>query len=731
MKFIVSALRARRLYVVAALLVLVGVVAVPIVIANNPGLPIDQAGLLADYGPTHEDVTTQLDLGMLNASITGGDSNLEFALPETFETLDGETYDAADVYGMCYIGPYPFQLGRTSYDYKYFRRDEDVEEGACEIPSNRLMDEGYVDPSQGGFEIDRLLSMVRLDLWVAEDGPDTHLGTYDLPVGFERTHDPDETTYDNGGPYVRLPWLTEGPLYVNADSRRSRRATVVFKTNEASPAQLQLRKYRTSAWTTFDSAAATDHEVTIAGLRPDTRYWYRIKVGDLTSVKKLLRTPPRRSSRGAVQFAFLADSRAGEGGGPDKDFMGVNADVLDRLASASYARGDQFMLLLGDEASGETTSKVDFLQQQYAFKQVLQPYWSSRPVFPAVGNHEVVMNAYDDDIWEDGWVDKWGPADSDENHYDTESSEAAFAEAYWNRLDGPEPSDPRRPSYKENVFTTRRGMVMIINLNNNYMYNTFLWEDPAAQIAGGSGDGYIWQDQMDWLKEQLTAARKDRTVKYVFIAMHSPAFPNGGHVEDAMFWYGDNRPRGYTYDAVTDSLIPEAKGVIERRNELAKIACSSKKVVAVLSSDEHCYSRILISKRVPAGIPATSASATPAAGDMPFADGQANDDANRDGIINYLDDDELGPYEAASPLSTLRYPTWFIISGGAGAPFYGEEQTPWGDYWRAKKKPSDGYKYTSEYNSVQFRCTTRGVSLRVYNMHGELIDRIPNLMAAK
>ncbi|GAH39437.1 unnamed protein product, partial [marine sediment metagenome] len=118
-----------------------------------------------------------------------------------------------------------------------------------------------------------------------------------------------------------------------------------------------------------------------------------------------------------------------------------------------------------------------------------------------------------------------------------------------------------------------------------------------------------------------------------------PVFPNGGHIDDAMWYEGDNTVRAYTYNAKTKELQPEKKGIIEVRNELIRAISHCKKVAAVLGADEHSYSKVLIDKNVPVG-------------------NMKKDDKNNNGKLG----DEGEEY---SCLSDLKYPTWYFSAGDA------------------------------------------------------------------
>ncbi len=87
--------------------------------------------------------------------------------------------------------------------------------------------------------------------------------------------------------------------------------------------------------------------------------------------------------------------------------------------------------------------------------------------------------------------------------------------------------------------------------------------------------------------------------------------------------------------------------------------------------------------------------------------------------------------ESFSALSSLENPVWYISAGGAGAPYYAEEFTPWQEYWNEQENPLDGFKYSSQEHTVLFEATEDGITMEVYGIYGELIDKIDNLMAVK
>jgi 3',5'-cyclic AMP phosphodiesterase CpdA len=121
--------------------------------------------------------------------------------------------------------------------------------------------------------------------------------------------------------------------------------------------------------------------------------------------------------------------------------------------------------------------------------------------------------------------------------------------------------------------------------------------------------------QLDWLEKDLTAARSARA-RHLFVFVHEPAFPNGGHIADSLWGGGRD---------------PEAVSARDRLWTIVTQAGAS----AVFSGHEHNYSRTLIDSKTP---------------------------VHRDGTAN----------------AAFAKPTWQITQGAAGAPFYPRDSNvPW------------------------------------------------------
>lgn len=607
--------------------------------------------------------------------------------------LDGSTVDPENIYGTVFVGPYPFESEETDLNYKRFRERDSIEAGQATIETTNLT-EG--DHNSEGWTNQGTVA-VRMTLFEEKEGQDRTLGdnvsTYDTYTAFRIEGD---TTR-------KLTSSIEPPAVNMIRSEDPTSAVISFETANPAPAAVEVEGVGT-----FTSPATTNHEIPITGLSPDTEYEYQVTVGageeTVTMPSNDFTTAPlpgQLPSDGNVKAVFMSDSREGRPEEGLEAFMGTNAATLSRGVYGGYTKGADLMIFGGDLVNGYTVSPEDFETQLEAWKQTVAPFNAERPVYPAMGNHESLLRNYDDGSYYGISVDRF-----DENgSYATESSEAVFAKEFVNPSNGPQPSNPERPTYDENVYSFQYGPTKYIAFNNNY------WVSYASEEVGGNPEGYMFQDQLNWIEQELEAAQNDPSVKYVILYAQEPVFPSGGHVDDAM-WYtdkdtpeleGDNSVRAHIYNG--EELVPEEKGILEVRDQFARMVSEHDKVAAVMTGDEHAYHRVLINDQVPVG-------------DV------SRDDTNGNQIVG-----DNG--ETLSPLSDLENPVWYITAGSAGAPYYSEEESPWQEYWKNQANPEEGFKYSSQESYVILDANEEKISMELYSTKGELIDRIDNLMAVK
>ncbi len=435
---------------------------------------------------------------------------------------------------------------------------------------------------------------------------------YDGIIGFRGT-----------GPFEIDDTIIEGPL-VNILTDKS--VVISMKTNTEIRVEVVVGKKG------YKSKKGFDHEIEIKGLEPGTEYDYVVNYGN-NSQQYSFKTAPAPGSRKPFTFSYASDSRSGNGGG-ERNFGGVNQYIMKKIMALSTQKGASFMQFTGDLITGYKSS-MDEMELEYAnWKRAVQPFWHYTPVYAAMGNHESLNNIYfDPNTNLRIQVDKFPFA--------TQSSEYLFAKEFVNPTNGPSSEDGASydpsvstidfPTYQENVFYyTYDNMAMIV-LNSNY------WFAPSSrflQFISGNLHGYIMDNQLDWLRKTIARFEKDSNIDHIFVTVHTPMFPNGGHVADDMWYSGNNDYRA----VVAGKRL--GKGIIERRDEILEIIVNeSQKVRAVLTGDEHNYCKTEIGP-----------------------------ETNRYPEI-YL-----------PPRIELKRTIYQINNGAAGAPYYAQETTPWTPY---------------------------------------------------
>ena len=570
------------------------------------------------------------------------------------------------LFGTIYSGVFYFEKDRSDYLYSRFRYRWSLEHGKGIIPIHRFLGERSV--TNVNHWVSEGVIAYRLNLWKKSGGKFLRLGPYDSAVRFKVVN----------GQFHKALTLTEGPIVNLVTSDHPDWLVVSFETDTPSVGMVELQEGGVFG----DGKQSIRHEVKVEGLQPNRTYHYRVVAvsgnDTLRSPYFSVQTAPPLGA-GQIAFAYTGDGRSGYGGGA-REYMGVNRAVLEQIGAAVYRRGARFLLFGGDMINGFTDVTEDFVLQIKAFKQSLFGFLVQRPLYTAIGNHEALLYVFEDGSRYGLGIDRWP--------YSTQSVEAQFAREFVHPTNGPEPY-PELPPYRENVYSFHFGNVKIIVYNNNYWWTSHRW----IPKLGGCPEGYVLPNQLEWIRQQLREAEKNPRVKYVFLMAQEPVFPNGGHPKDAMWYYGDNRMRAYLAHQGKDVEAFD-KGIIEVRNEFWEMVSASPKVAAVLGSDEHAYHRTLITSRTPVGL-------------------YPEDDLNGNGK---LDDGKF------SPNPRFKYPLWHIVSGGAGAPYYTQQKTPWSNWVKI---------YISHYNYLLFREVDNKMQLKVYNLTGQLLDEVDDLMAIK
>ncbi len=446
-------------------------------------------------------------------------------------------------------------------------------------------------------------------------------------VGYRVANERGDLLYDGilsfkaGDAFEVIPTLIEGPFIniLEADG-----AVISFTTNLPVQATV-LVGGRAFA----DKAATTQHEIKVTGLQPNTNYDYTVRYGDL-SQNYSFKTALKPGAKTAFTFAYASDSRNGAGGG-ERNVHGANFYIMKKIAALAHQQNAAFLQITGDLINGYLTHRGQMDLQYANWKRSVQPWGHHFPIIATMGNHEAFMHVFRDTVENRTYT-------IDRFPFATESAEKVFADHFVNPLNGPKSEDGSKydpnpnemdfPSYEENVFYYTYGNVAMVVLNSDYWYAPSLSQ---SDHIGGNLHGYIMDNQMVWLEETIAKLEKDRSVQHIFLTLHTPFFPNGGHVGDDMWYRGSNRFRPNVAGQPVDV------GIIERRDQLLDILINrSKKTVAILTGDEHNYNKLEL----------------------------------RPETNTYPDDWDKPKLQRSRTI-------WQINNGAAGAPYYAQEQTPW------------------------------------------------------
>jgi len=422
-------------------------------------------------------------------------------------------------------------------------------------------------------------------------------------------------------------YLIEGP-FVNKLNPQG--AVISFKTNKNVVAQIKIGEQVYS-----DIVPTRVHEISIAGLKPQTSYNYILMYDDYKEYYQLT-TAPKKGCRSKFVFAYASDSRGGSGGG-ERNLFGVNAYVFKKMMQFAAYQKAAFFQFTGDMISGYNGSNDKQNLQFLNWKRTAENYWHYAPVYVGMGNHESVERIFKRTGYK-GHSYYLGHLFVDKFPFEKYSAEKTFADNFTlpetnlNSEDGSS-YDPSRktidfPSYKENVYDYTYGNLAMIVMNSNYWYASSTDDIP---LTSGNVHGYIMDNQLKWLQKTIAKYEADDDIDHIIVTFHTPAFPNAGHKGDDMWYDGNNQIRPYVAGK------PVAKGIIERRDEILDILVNqSKKFVALLAGDEHNYSRLIVTNKTP-----------------------------------------IYPENWNGKKLKFKRPFIQITNGSAGAPYYSLEKLPW------------------------------------------------------
>ena len=467
------------------------------------------------------------------------------------------------------------------------------------------------------------------------------------------------------GPFNVGLSIIEGP-FVNRITQNE--AYISFTTNKPCSPFVEVNNHEYRSMSRMGNPPGdVQHEIKIDHLQPDSSYVYTVHFGDYTETYRF-KTSPKPGTKKSFVFAYTSDSRNGAGGG-ERDIYGTNAYIMKKMAALAVANHAAFFQFTGDLINGYSSS-IGETDLEYAnWKINLEPFWHYIPFYVGMGNHENVVAVFDNGSKYGVQIDKFP--------FNSQSAEKIFANNFVNPDNGPKSEDgavydpqPDKinfPPYAENVYYYTYDNVAMIVLNSNYWYSVNAKLIPEI---GGNPHGYIMDNQLLWLDKTIKQLDANPDIDHIFVTIHTPAFPNGGHAENDMWYNGNNHIRP------TVSGKPVATGIIQRRDEFLNILINkSDKVVALLTGDEHNYSRMKLTRKT----------------------------------IIY-------PDKYHGKKLKITRPFWQITNGSAGAPYYGQQQLPWS---------SSVEKFSTQYALMLFFVDGNKIHLKVINPDTlELIEDI-------
>ena len=295
------------------------------------------------------------------------------------------------------------------------------------------------------------------------------------------------------------------------------------------------------------------NEIKLGELLPGKSYSYKIKIND-TPIE-YSGTFTTDTGKPEFKFAVFCDSRGGYGYG--ESTTGTNFNSVYNLMIRAANKDAAFIVFPGDLIDGYSNN-VKKIREQYAtWKKAVEPIGGIIPVYEGIGNHEMVTKK----IVKNSKNYRF-------NNDPPYSTEDIFADEFVNPGNGPE-SKPGSPTFKENVYSFQYGSCTFIMLNNCYNMGSFETENYYLQ-------GYLQDVQLEWLENELKKARdSDR----IFVFLHLPPFPNGGHIHDSMYYSGKSEKFNKMREKFTRML-------------------SEYNVDIVFAGHEHNYNRTLINNDV-------------------------------------------------------------------------------------------------------------------------------------
>lgn len=319
------------------------------------------------------------------------------------------------------------------------------------------------------------------------------------------------------GPFLwkKLAYAQEVPVeqvHVQYGADAATQATVTWMTPAAVQGPfLQLGEQRLPATTRqYEGYPGFFHHVRVNDLLSSTTYTYGIGHGDVVQREGFSYTTGPAPGT-PFTFTAFADQGTDFLGGDLTQIQDFDPATLQTIAKGAdqqppfqatmnrdlaYSFNPAFHLVGGDTSYANGNQDVwDEWFRGY------EQYASSRPMMPALGNHEIEVQGVG--VSGFGTGDSWGPLGYD---------------AYRYRFDLPFNGDPE---WEGCWYRFRYGSVEFISLDNN---------DVNVEVTANIG--YSEGRQEAWAAQALRAASEDPTCDFIIVMMHQAAFSTGLHGSD-------------------------------------------------------------------------------------------------------------------------------------------------------------------------------------------------------
>ena len=244
--------------------------------------------------------------------------------------------------------------------------------------------------------------------------------------------------------------------------------TIMWETDSESPSIVEWGMYafltETVSGSSFSNYGNSKiHTVEIPNLLPNTRYYYRVVVGNYESYSELhdFITPPEPSSESSFRIIAMSDMQR-DNSNPNKFNEVIHDGVIDYISeeySDDLAAELAMVLVTGDLVVTGTS----YYQWQDHFFEPSKDLFSHVPLYPVFGNHE--QNT-------DYFINYFHPPDNG------------------------------TPGYEEHWYYTDYSNLRVIGLDSN--------------------GGYQVQEQLDWLEAVLQDACFNDHIDFVFAQLHHP-----------------------------------------------------------------------------------------------------------------------------------------------------------------------------------------------------------------